>query len=531
MPSSDQENGTPKTFDYIVIGAGTAGTVIASRLHQGNPTLSILLIEAGPDSSKTALAQTVSSPLSAPFLQGTELDWNYASTPQNHLAGRQIYGGGGKALGGSTVINYGTWTRGDRQDYATWAEKVGDERYSWEGFLPYFRRTETHFDGGARGKEKQDESVHGYEGPVHTASATSSGRKYPLREPILKAWAEFGVERQESGDINDGSPLGVAEGVEARKDGKRVIASEVYPLDGVTVASSTLVRKVLFTSTYEGEKVATGVELTNGRAFTTRREVILCAGAFRTPQLLVLSGIGPPEELKKHGIECMAASPEVGKNLWDHLILLQRWKLRNPNLAGAVGSAKFHADPAFLKGNPMDWYTTVSVPKNELNSALEKDGEEVADSDLLLAGPRCHLGLFVNYVGLPIDGSLITTFLQNLLPTARGKITLASTDPADNPIVDHNHYSTEADRYRLRTGVRMATKLMKTPAGKEIVVGEAIDEGLVAISDTATDAEIDVRLHSGLRYVVKPKIRTKTNCLKHSSPSCRDSINGQSGGH
>lgn len=492
-----QKNDAPKAFDYIIIGAGPAGTVIASRLHQGDPALSILLIEAGPDSSKTALAQTISSPLSAPLLQGTELDWNYTSSPQTHLAGRQIYGGGGKALGGSTVINYGTWIRGDRQDYSAWARMVGDERYSWEGFLPYFRRTETHFDGGVRGKEGVEEGVHGHEGPVHTVSVRSSGRRYSLREPILKAWAELGVARQVSGDINDGSPLGVAEVVEARKNGKRVIASEVYPLGGVTVMSSTLVRRVVISSNNQGEKVATSVELADGGTFDASKEVILSAGAFRTPQLLMLSGVGPGDELKRLGIECIVDSPEVGKNLWDHLVLFQQWKLRDPDSAGAVGSAKFNTDPTFLKGNAMDWYTTVSVPKDELKSVLENDKEEVLD--LLLAEPRCHLGLLVNYVGLPIDGSLITTFLLNLLPTARGEITLSSTDPAENPRVDHDHYSTEADRYRLRTGVRMAKKLMGTSAGKEVVVGEVVEEHLEAISDAATDAEIDVRIHAGVR--------------------------------
>ena len=235
----------------------------------------------------------------------------------------------------------GLWVRGDAKDYEDWATLVGDERWSWDGFLPYFRKTE-HSHG-----PHVDPKLHGRNVPVHTASISSSGRKYPLKGTVKAAWTSLGVK--EIPDLNCGNQIGIAEEIENRTYRKRIVAGAAYPLDGVTVMSGTLVRRVILSS----EKVATGVEIADGRIFAAKREVVICSGSTRTPQLLMLSGIGSAAELSCHGIKQIVDSPEVGRNLWDHLAQFQLWKLRHPEIGASYGATKW-TDPSFKNGNPID---------------------------------------------------------------------------------------------------------------------------------------------------------------------------------
>jgi choline dehydrogenase-like flavoprotein len=229
--------------------------------------------------------------------------------------------------------------RGDEKDYNDWARLVGDERWNWEGFLPYFCKTEAHFNASDSSK------YHGHAGPVPTAPVTSSGRKYPLRDLVRGAWQELGIKGVD--DINAGSPLGKADIVESRNQGRRVIASAAYSLEGVTVITSTIARRVIISSS----KVATSVELADGRIFTAKREVILSAGSIRTPQLSMLSGIGAAGELEKHRIEQIVDAPEVGRNLWNHLGLIVTYKPRHPEIGAAVESPKW-IDPLSIGSLP-----------------------------------------------------------------------------------------------------------------------------------------------------------------------------------
>jgi choline dehydrogenase-like flavoprotein len=175
------------------------------------------------------------------------------------------------------VINTGGWIRGDRRDYDAWAEEVGDPRWSYDGLLPYFKRCESHFDLGG------DVEQHGFDGPVKTASVSASGRKFPLRGEVLKLWGNLEGMRYVQ-DANAGSPQGIAELVENWADGKRQVASEVYGLGGVAVVTGTLVRGVVFAGT-----TAVGVEFESGVVRMAKKggQVVVCAGAYRTPQVLL----------------------------------------------------------------------------------------------------------------------------------------------------------------------------------------------------------------------------------------------------
>ncbi|OCL02395.1 GMC oxidoreductase [Glonium stellatum] len=479
--------------DIIIVGGGTAGCVAASRLREKHPSFSILLIEAGPD---VINHPHISSPAEAALLHGSDLDWNYLTVPQRHLDGKPRYNCGVRGLSGGTIINSGGWIRGDARDYDEWAREVNDRRWSYDGLLPYFKRSEHCFNPDA------DPSQHGFDGPIHTASVTSSGRNYPLRQPILSAWSRLGLSFNP--DANNGYPQGIAELVENWRDGKRQIASVAYPLHGVQILTNTVVRRIIL----DEHRVAVGVECTGQRhLLRLGGEIVLSAGAYRTPQLLMLSGIGDPEQLSKHDIPVLANLPGVGKNLHDHLMFFRYWKLRHPERGLALGSPLFN-DPAYVKGGPLDWIVTSPVPISGLKVALEKDEDKpVPLNHPLITGPRSHLEMAVLYaafgselIGLqiPLDGTSIMTHCMACLPTSRGSVTLGSTDPAGPPIIDPNYYATETDRFVVREGWRTASRLMlETPEGQEMVSAEIVPPGHICLSSTAPDDLIDERIRIG----------------------------------
>jgi len=486
--------------DIIIVGGGTAGVVLASRLHQRKPELSILLIEAGPDVTGHP---HIAAPAEAAILHFSDLDYKFMTVPQKHLNGAPRYNCAIKGLSGGTIINTGGWIRGDALDYDQWASDVKDERWSYKGLLPYFKMSEKHFDPTA------DPAQHGFDGPITTASVSSSGRKFPLRDTILKLWSNLGLKHIP--DANNGHPQGITDLVENWKDGKRQIASDTYPLDGVKVLTDTLVRRILIND----DKVAVGVELASGEKHTVKEggQVILSAGAYKTPQVLQLSGIGDAATLSQYGITTVVDLPKVGTNLFDHLMLFRYWKLRHPEKGLAVGSPNF-SGPNYEKGGPVDWLVTAPIPTAPLKAALEKDEGIVSDDHPLLKVPRSHLEMNLLYAvfgaelqGLQIlmDGKSIMTFYMGCLPTSRGTVTISSNDPSAPPVIDPNYFATEADKHVMREGFRMHTKLMfDTPEGKELVTEEYTPPGLAPAGLDASDEQIDERIKLGGSTVFHP---------------------------
>ena len=342
---------------------------------------------------------------------------------------------------------------------------------------------------------------------MHTSSVTTSGRKYPLRKTILQAWKRLGLE--EIKDANNGFPQGIAELVENRRDGLRQLTSQVYPLTGAHMLTETMVKRVILNDG-SNAKVAIGVELADARQLhvKTGGEVLLCGGSYRSPQVLMLSGIGPKEELAKHNIPQRVDSPWVGRNFHDHQMIFRYWKLRHPEKGLAMGSPAL-TDPAFQGGNPADWLATLTVPVHGLKAAIAKDEGTpiVSDNHVLVKGPRSHLEMNVLYaafgaeqIGLdiPLNGNAIMSYYMACLPSARGSITLASTDPTAHPIIDPNYCGTEADLFVMREGWRVLSRLMlETPEGQELVANEILPEGHNCLPSTASDAEIDQRIKMG----------------------------------
>ena len=384
------------------------------------------------------------------------------------------------------------WTRGDRKDYETWVKKSGDSKWSYDGLLPYFRRSESHYDPAL------DPKQHGFEGPIPLVSTSSTGRDYPLKPLLQEAWASAGVEKIPN--PNAGSPLGVGDAIECRSNKERIISTDAYSIEGVSVQTDTLVSRVVIEQ-QDGKKVATGVELANGRIINVQREVIVSAGALHTPKVLLLSGIGPKGELARHGIPQKVESPKVGQNLFNHMNVKQFWKLRNPEIGAAVGSEKWD-NPEYKGANPLDFIVCQSVSKEGLKPALAADEAGVTDDHPLLNGSRCHVETFIQYAAvnkenpaLRPDGTHIQSVVLTMLPTSRGSVRLKSWNPKDMPLIDSNSYATEADRHNMREGLRKVQQVfLDTPAGQQMIVEETMAKELMPLSSTSTDDEVDRRV-------------------------------------
>lgn len=493
--------------DFLVVGGGLAGSVIASRLADAHPSATVTVLEAGNDETSNPLTIYPLACFGAHF---SPLDWAYFTVPQKHLDGKPRYAAAGKALGGSSATNYGTWTRGPKADYDAWGELVGDGRWSYDGLLPYFRKTEHHFGGG-------DKAQHGFDGPITTASVTSSSaaRVYPLREPVREAWQTVGAKQLDDG--NAGYPVGFSELVENWRDGRRQISSAAYELTGkpnVRVVTGVLVRRVILES-HSGEKTAVGVETADDVVYPARKEVIVACGAYRTPQVLLLSGIGPTAELSRHSITPEVDLP-VGLNFHDHLSLNQFWKLAHPEQGLSIGTPLW-TDAAYQLGLPCDWMAYSSAPAALLEAALEHDGQddvlptdakELGWARAVAGAGRADIETIIVYApagariqgaDVPLDGSHIATAVLCMHPTSRGSITLASADPRDPPVIDPNYYATENDRVILRSGVRQALDVvaaLKTKDGEAVVTAETPPLGGRALSPGASDDEIDERVRA-----------------------------------
>ncbi|KAL8726093.1 MAG: hypothetical protein Q9166_006930 [cf. Caloplaca sp. 2 TL-2023] len=472
--------------DYLILGGGLAGCVLATRLKEQDPSVSVTLVEGGPDEHLNPL---MIEPMGTFQLHMSTFEYNYRTLPQANYDGRQVYNSGGKVLSGSSSVNYAMWTRGGADDYNLWAKLVGDNKWSYEGLLPFFRKSETHHD-----RKSVDSGQHGFDGPIHT---TASARDYPLREQLRSAFFK-GTGLPFNEDPNGGNPIGVAPFTENWRDGKRQPAGKAYGLDGVSIITNAWVNRIVLDG-----KTAKGAELSNGQKIFANREVIVSCGALRTPQVLMLSGIGPAAELSKIGVKQEIDSPEVGLNFHDHIAMSQFYKIKHPEKGLSAGSPEWK-DPTYLLGIPADTVITASVPREILQPAMEKDkGQTVSDEDPHLQPSRGHIEILPLYantespltdLNIPFDGTVITSGTLLLLPTSRGSIRLASADPQADPLIDPNYYDTEADRVALRHVMRLSMRSFETPEGQTIIDHEIPPPGYSPLTSKSSDEEIDAHV-------------------------------------
>jgi choline dehydrogenase len=423
-------------YDYIIVGAGSAGCVLAARLS-ADSSVSVLLLEAGPADD----ADEIHAPAALTRLFQTAYDWNYSTVPQHRAAGRSIYWPRGKVLGGSSSLNAMVYIRGNRHDFETWRDEHGCTGWGYSDLMPYFRRAEDNSRGVS--------PYHGAGGPL----AVSDLRyKSPACEAFIAAAREQGATANE--DFNGPRQDGVGWYQVTQRKGQRCSAATAYlhpamSRPNLTVHTGALVTKILI----EGGQ-ATGVTYhRHGQLETARAdgEVIVCGGAINSPQLLMLSGIGPADHLIEMGIAVHGDSPGVGANLSDHPALPVVWS--TPRVRGLwekTGNA-----------GALRWRLTHRGPV--ASNVAESGG--FAHSEPGLPAPDLQLHVLpapYRDQGLADPAQRAMTVLVGLLDVrSRGRIRLRSADPRHRPAIDPGYLSDGgADARALLAGLKLAREFV-----------------------------------------------------------------------
>ena len=462
-----------KTYDFIIVGAGSAGCILAARLTEDLRTR-VLLLEAGGAGG----AKEIRIPAAFSKLFKTGVDWNYATEPEPYLHERRLYWPRGKVVGGSSAINAMIYIRGNRADYDSWRE-LGNVGWGFAEVLPYFKKSEN--------QERGASEFHGVGGPVNVADPRYVN---PLTRAFLAAAEEIGIAR--NSDFNGAEQDGAALYQVTQKNGARWSAADGYlqparERSNLTVLTGAHATRVLM----EGKRAVGVAFLRGGVAEEARadREVILAGGTVNSPQLLMLSGIGPASELKAAGISPMHDLPGVGKNLQDHPMVS----------VGYLCTQKISLDGAETLGNFLRWLVWKNGPlaSNVAEAGLflrTRVGLAVPDLQLLF-GPAYYRGH-----GLVRRKEHCFGFGPTLItPESRGEISLRSTNPLDAPAIRANYLSTDADLRTMTAGVRLARRLAHAKSFDQFR-GEELHPGAAMTSD----AEIAEFLRNELETLYHP---------------------------
>ncbi|WP_226016591.1 choline dehydrogenase [Novosphingobium sp. FKTRR1] len=460
----------PLEFDYVIVGGGVGGCILANRLS-ANPSTQVLLLEAGGKDSSPLIAAPGGL---LPIMMAGRHAWKFMSAPQVHLDGRMLYLPRGKVLGGGSSINGMAYDRGFHSDYDRWAQ-AGNRGWSFAEVMPYFKRLESF--------SPAHDDWHGADGPIQV---TRAGQNHPFARAFIAAGQQAGYPF--CADLNGAMREGFGAVDLTVGKGRRSSASSAYlrPVlkrPNLTVLTHAQTRKVLF----DGRRPSgiAFVHAATERTAIARREVILCAGAINTPHLLMLSGIGPAAHLAEHGLPVVADLPGVGQGLQDHLAAHVKYRSTKPY------SMLRYANP--LRGAlAMGQYLLAR------SGPLADPGMSVAcfvKSDPALDEPDIKMLLVSALFGnngrtmVPMHG--FYAHINVARPEARGSVTLASADPDAPPVIDQNYNATENDRRVMREGIRIARHVFNQSAFDE-VRGDEIAPG----PDVQSDAEIDAYIRA-----------------------------------
>ncbi len=447
-------------YDYVIVGAGSAGCVLAARLTE-NPSVRVLLLEAGPPD----IADEIHIPAAVNLLFQSPYDWGFRTVPQDRAAGQSVYWPRGKVIGGSSSINAMIYIRGNKYDYNTWRDEYGCDGWGYNDILPYFIRAEHNSRGAV--------AFHGGAGPLSVIDPK-------FRSPASTAFIQSAINAGSTAnkDFNGASQDGVGFYQVTQKDGRRCSAADAYLHPAAERPNLTI----------QTDALATGVIIEGGHAVGVRylqrgseqvaranSEVILCGGAINSPQLLMLSGIGPAEHLREHDIPVVVDSPGVGANLSDHPIVTALW---------ATPGMKSLAELAGPK-NLFRWQLTHSGPMT--TNIAQAGGFVRSEAGLPAPDIQWHvLPVPFRNGGLadPTDRGM--SVLVTLIDVrSRGRITLRSSDPRHKPLIDPGYLADRADLDALVRGVDLVREIADLKPMRKICKAE-----LAPGPDVRTDAEL-----------------------------------------
>ncbi len=432
-----------KEFDYIVVGAGSAGCVMASRLSEDR-NITVCLLEAGGKDSSVL----VHAPLGVAAMMPTKMNnWAFETVPQAGLNGRKGYQPRGKVLGGSSSTNAMLYVRGHKWDYDHWAA-LGNPGWSYQEVLPYFKKSEHN--------ERFDDEYHGQGGPLNVSDATDASE---LNQPFLAACEKFGIPRND--DYNGAEQAGCFMYQRNIINGERCSAARAFltPQLGrpnLTVITNAHTEKVCFE-----DKKAVAVQFSvKGQRQTVKakKEIILSGGAFGSPQILMLSGIGPAEHLQQHGIDVLHDLPGVGQNLQDHIDYVQTFKVASGEDTFGISAS----GGARMLGAMLQWKKSRT---GKVTSTLAESGAFFKSNDTIDI-PDVQLvwvaGIVDDHARKLNTGHGYSCHITLLRPESNGEVKLRSSDPFEPPDIDPKFFDRDEDMQVLLDGAEKMQKILES---------------------------------------------------------------------